>query len=192
MQHYGVPTRLLDWTTNALIALYFAIESMPSNSEPYDNDETPLEDYLSSQAGEFSTHAAAVFALCPKTFNKESIREKRIVPISEECESWKMYIDPMTKGGVNNMLPVAISPNHIDKRIRAQSGYFTLHGANVWAIDYYEPIRDVLVKIMIPYSAIPAMVRDLEAVGITDSLVFPDLSGLAKEVLRKERHTYAP
>lgn len=190
MQHYGVPTRLLDWTTNALIALYFAIESTPSNNEPYNDEETSLEKCLSLPEGEFSEHAAAVFALCPEMFNEASISKKRIIPISEEYDNWNVYINPMSKDGANNILPIAIAPNHVDKRIRAQSGFFTLHGTSIFPIDYYEPIRNNLIKIMIPYKFIPTMVRDLDAVGITDSLVFPDLSGLAKEVLRKERHIY--
>jgi hypothetical protein len=41
-QHHGLPTRLLDWTTNALIAIYFAVEK---NKPPTDATVYAMDAY---------------------------------------------------------------------------------------------------------------------------------------------------
>lgn len=98
MQHYGIPTRLLDWTENPLVALYFAVEK-------YWNDKDGV-----------------LWLLKPKKLNQPVLGYATIPMydnpnVTEHMKGQSQY--PKT--------PVAILATRNNSRIQIQEGVFTIH-----------------------------------------------------------------
>ena len=190
MQHHGAPTRLLDWTSNALVALYFAVAGVKAGTEPFVADNTKLD----SNLDEFDERSAAVFLMNPKRINNvmhPGISEP--VDVAAEYDHWHPYLRPMQieASEFDTYPPICIVAPQISPRIRAQAGLFTLHGTNLDPLDYYVVTRPLLSKILIPHSAALTMRDELHILGITPSFIFPDLDGVAREVRENELRAFA-
>jgi hypothetical protein len=175
MQHNGIPTRLLDWTENPLIALHFAL--MEATRTP-----TP------SGRLRFSTDAA-IWMIDPVAWNNHALRHMSFDGgvLSPGDEAIKGYRPTPKFAGMHNQ-PVALYGAHNSARIVAQQGVFTIFGKDtkpmeqVFKDDTFPP--DCLRKIIVPKRLISQMRRSLLNHGITESVVFPDLEGLAREIKR--------
>jgi hypothetical protein len=174
IQHYGIPTRLLDWSENPYIALYFALTSAHYK--------------IVANVKEFEDNVC-VWVLDPVAWNRKSLYnvsfQEGILSVDDErVKGFK----PSTPISQIPITPIAIFGTHNSPRIVSQRGVFTVFGQKVqpmeqFYIDDSFP-QDCLVKLEIDKSDIQSFIISLTSIGFTDSVVFPDLEGLAKELKR--------
>ena len=177
MQHYGFPTRLLDWTEGDLIALYFAIR-IPRN------DKTPCVWMLNPSWLNYRNDVTIK--------NEKTGEDKSLVLYTDydavvEFPADKIIRDHYLDEHKLADLPVAVFPPHIDPRIVAQKSVFTIHGRlkngfDVLLKKYTEEAQICKLRISSDQEKIKKMMEELNRLGMTETTIFPDLEGLSREI----------
>jgi hypothetical protein len=159
MQHYGLPTRLLDWTFSPLTALYFAVL----------DDRADDED-------------AVVWGLLPTALNNFQVGIDGILGTGND------YIKPLFHNvwaALANKLDapqiLAVSTQHVDIRQMIQASEFTIHGSES-SISELPNSEKFLISITLPKASKIAFRQVLNILNLTESYLFPDLEHLAKQI----------
>jgi hypothetical protein len=172
MQHFGVPTRLLDWTENPYMGLFFAL-----TASSYDYDTQSADE------------DAAVWVLRPGEWNSNALSDiSHPAQILSLANDTLQSYEPSADSQYMRVVPVAMFGIYNNPRIVAQRGVFTIFGKDsapleeVYARSDYS--ETTIVKLELPAAAIGQLRKSLFSIGITDSVVYPDMAGLAVELKR--------
>ena len=185
-QHFGVPTRLLDWSKNPLVALYFCCK------DQCDRD-------------------GAIWLLHAGNYAR-FVSKKLTEPNNQEIKTAYTAIQGLLNGNLHCEYPILYTPYYVDTRMSAQSSYFMIWGTQRKPLEdllisdatrMKLPEKDngirtygihettaLLFRFMIYADRKQPILHELDTVGINEKALFPGLDGIGRYIERQYRFDY--
>ncbi len=162
MQHYGLPTRLLDWSQSPLVSVFFAVEKY----------------------SDFPETDACVWVLAPGKLNEIEGFGNCIYPVDADTIQNMLLPAFKENGHVEELNDKIIACHSTENNLRmySQQANFTIHNSRRRLEDICD--ENTLYKIKIPAGAREYFLYSLEIFGITESFVYPDLDHISHDLKR--------